>query len=104
MDSQNSSMRPGQTAQIVIRGETLKNVLHIPRQAVFMRNGKPVVFVRAGRTFESKPIQIKHSMESQIVVDGISEGTEVALVDPEAAGPKSSSTGITSTAPASGKR
>ena len=104
MDAQNSSMRPGQTAQIVIRGETLKNVLHIPRQAVFMRNGKPVVFVRAGRTFESKPIQIKHSMESQIVVDGISEGTEVALVDPEAAGPKSSSTSTTSTAPASGKR
>jgi HlyD family secretion protein len=97
MDSQNPSLRPGLTAQIIIRGETLKNVLHLPRQAVFMRDGKPVVFVRAGRTFESKPVKIKHSMESQVVVEGITEGTEVALVDPEGTGQKSSS-------PAGGKQ
>ncbi len=102
MDDQDSSLRPGQTAHIIIRGETLRDVLHLPRQAVFMRDGKPVVFVRAGRTFESKPVQIKHSLESQIVVEGISEGTEVALVDPE--GSTRPSSGSSSSAPSGGKQ
>jgi HlyD family secretion protein len=102
MDALNPTFRPGQTAQIIIRGETLKNVLHLPRQAVFMRNGKPVVFVRAGRTFESKPVQIKHSMESLVVLEGVTEGTEVAMVDPELAGQQSSSGA--GAAPAGGKQ
>jgi multidrug efflux pump subunit AcrA (membrane-fusion protein) len=102
MDGQNPSFRPGQTAKIIIRGETLKNVLHVPRQAVFMRDGKPVVFVRVGRTFESKAVKIKHSMESQIVLEGVTEGTEVALVDPELAGQRPSS-GAGSSASAGGK-
>jgi HlyD family secretion protein len=102
MDTPNSSLRPGQTAHIVIRGETLKDVLHLPRQAVYMRDGKPVVFVRSGRTFESKPVKIKHSLESQVVVEGLTEGTEVALVDPEGSG--RTSTGASAPAPAGGKQ
>jgi hypothetical protein len=102
MDTPNSSLRPGQTAHIIIRGETLKDVLHLPRQAVFMRDGKPVVFVRTGRTFESKPVKIKHSLESQVVVEGLPEGTEVALVDPE--GSARASSGASSSAPAGGKQ
>ncbi|MFZ0819585.1 MAG: HlyD family efflux transporter periplasmic adaptor subunit [Candidatus Acidiferrales bacterium] len=102
MDTPNSSLRPGQTAHIVIRGETLKDVLHLPRQAIFMRDGKPVVFVRAGRSFESKPVKIKHSLESQLVVEGLTEGTEVALVDPE--GSARPSTGASSSTPAGGKQ
>jgi multidrug efflux pump subunit AcrA (membrane-fusion protein) len=102
MDTPNSSLRPGQTAHIIIRGETLKDVLHLPRQAVYMRDGKPVVFVRTGRTFESKPVKIKHSLESQVVVEGLPEGTEVALVDPE--GSARSSAGSSPSAPAGGKQ
>jgi len=104
MDTPNSSLRPGLSAHIIIRGETLRDVLHLPRQAVFMRNGKPVVFVRSGRTFESKPVKIKHSLESQVVVEGLAEGTEVALVDPELAGQRPSSSGASSSAPAGGKQ
>jgi HlyD family secretion protein len=102
MDTPNSTLRPGQTAHIVIRGETLKDVLHLPRQAVYMRDGKPVVFVRTGRTFESKPVKIKHSLESQVVIEGLPEGTEVALVDPE--GSARPSTGASSSAPPGGKQ
>jgi HlyD family secretion protein len=99
MDGQNASLRPGQTAHIIIRGETLRDVLHLPRQAVFMRDGKPVVFVRSGRTFESRPVKIKHSLESLVVVEGITEGTEVALVDPEGSAPRASTS-----APIGGKQ
>lgn len=79
-------LRPGQTTHVIVRGAGLTNVLYFPRQALFFRQGKPTVFVRAGRGFEPKPVSIKHMTESQVVIEGLDEGTEVALVDPEAAG------------------
>jgi hypothetical protein len=71
---------------VIVQGTAITNVLYVPRQALFFRQGKPTVFIRAGRGFEPHPVTIKHMTESQVVVEGLDEGTEVALVDPEAAG------------------
>jgi HlyD family secretion protein len=79
-------LRPGQTTHVIVQGAAITNVLYVPRQALFFRQGKPTVFIRAGRGFEPKSVTIKHMTESQVVVEGLDEGTEVALVDPEAAG------------------
>jgi HlyD family secretion protein len=79
-------LRPGQTTHVIVQGAAITNVLYFPRQALFFRQGKPTVFVRAGRGFEPKQVTIKHMTESQVVIEGIAEGTEVALVDPESAG------------------
>ena len=50
-------MRPGMTARVVVEGETLKSVTHLPRQVLFEKEGKPVVYVREGTQF--KPVQVK---------------------------------------------
>jgi HlyD family secretion protein len=85
-----ANLRPGLTAQIIVLGQPLKSVLYLPRQAVFMRAGKPVVYLRAGRSFEPHVVNIKHLTESKAVIEGLPEGQEVALVNPEAgAGPPS---------------
>ncbi len=91
IDGTDARMRPGQTAQIIVQSEQLKNVLYLPRQALYIRDGKPVVFVKSGRGFEPYKVTVKHTTEALVVVEGLNEGTEVALVNPETAGPRSSS-------------
>ena len=43
------------TARVVVEGETLKNVTHLPRQVLFEKEGKPVVYVRDGAGFKARP-------------------------------------------------
>jgi HlyD family secretion protein len=91
IDQPDPRLRPGQTADVVVQSEMLRNVLHIPRQALFIRDAKPVVYVKAGRGFEQRAVTVKHTTESQVVIEGLLAGTEVALVNPESAGPGSGS-------------
>jgi hypothetical protein len=65
----------------------VENALLLPRQAVFEKDGKPIVYVRAtGATgFERREIKILHRTESRMALEGLAEGTEVALIDPNAA-------------------
>jgi multidrug efflux pump subunit AcrA (membrane-fusion protein) len=78
-------LRPGLTAQIVIHGDPRKDVLYVPRQALFMKDSKRVVFVRNGSSFEPREIKIAAENESRAAIEGLPLGTEVALVDPTAA-------------------
>ena len=80
-------LRPGSTVRLLVQGDTVKDVLLLPRQALFEIDGKPHVYIRTGSgdAFSPKPIKVLHRTESQIAVQGIDEGAEVALVDPVAA-------------------
>jgi HlyD family secretion protein len=92
MDQPDARLKPGQTTQVIVQGEHLQSVLFLPRQALFIREGKPVVFAKVGRGFEPRVVTIKHMTESQVVVEGLTEGTDVALVNPEAGEATTSST------------
>ena len=80
-------LRPGSTVRLLVAGETVKNVLLLPRQALFEIDGKPTVYLRtgSGEAFSPRPIKVLHRTESQIALEGLDEGVEVALVDPVAA-------------------
>jgi hypothetical protein len=77
-------LRPGLTAQIVVLGDEKKNVLYVPRQALFMKDGKRVVYVKKGNEFEQREVKIQNEGESRAAIEGLSAGSEVALVDPTA--------------------
>lgn len=79
-----AQLRPGTSVQLVVAGTELRDALHLPRQALFEKRGKPVVFVKSGSRFEPREVRITHRTESRVVIDGLPEGTEVALLDPEA--------------------
>ena len=79
-------VRPGVTAQIAIAGPSLDNVLYIPRQAVFDASGRPTVYVKAPDGFEPRDVRVRTWAESLAVVENLEQGTEIALVNPNAAG------------------
>lgn len=84
LDGKDSRMRPGLTAQVVIQGDPHKDVLYLPRQALFLKDSKRVVYVKDGNNFEPRDVKIQAENESRAAIEGIGEGTEVALVDPTA--------------------
>jgi multidrug efflux pump subunit AcrA (membrane-fusion protein) len=80
-------LKAGASARVVVEGSDIPEALHVPRQAVFEKNGKTHVFAKIGDRFEQREVKIEHVTESRAVVSGLTEGTEVALVDPTAASP-----------------
>ncbi|HET9306079.1 MAG TPA: efflux RND transporter periplasmic adaptor subunit [Candidatus Sulfotelmatobacter sp.] len=77
-------MRPGLTAHVFINSEPRKGVLYVPRQAVFLKENKRLVYVRKGGNFDPHEVTIQAQNESRAAIEGISAGTEIALVDPTA--------------------
>jgi HlyD family secretion protein len=73
----------GVSVRMIIKGNAMKNALSIPRQAVFQKNSKPVVYLRQGEGWASRGIRIKYLTESRAVLDGLDENTEVAMVNPD---------------------
>ena len=94
-------LKAGASARVYIKGKPVDNALHVPRQAVFEKNGKSHVFVKVGETFEQREVKIVQRTESRVAVDGVSEGIEIALVDPTAAA-KPASASPASPMPAAG--
>jgi HlyD family secretion protein len=84
LSNSDSRLRPGLTAQIAILGDERKNVLYMPRQALFLKDGRRVVYVKSGNGFEQRDVTIQSESESRAAVEGLTAGTEVALVDPTA--------------------
>lgn len=77
-------LRPGLTAHIAINGDPQKNVLYVPRQALFLKDNKRIVYVHNGGNFDAREVKIQAQNESRAAIDGIGPGTEIALIDPTA--------------------
>lgn len=77
-------LKAGASARVLIDGKEITGALHVPRQAVFAKNGKNHVFVRVGERFEEREVKVTQRTESRVVLEGIQEGLDIALVDPNA--------------------
>jgi len=78
-------LRPGLLADVEIIVEKLPNVIHIPAQALFEKDGKPMVYVRAGNRWDERLIKpLKRSESTLIVESGLNAGELVALSNPNA--------------------
>ena len=84
-----ANLRPGLTTNVRVTGDPIKKVHYLPRQALFEQDGKPVVFVRRGRSFEPRAVKVSDRTETHIVVADLAVGTEVALRNPLAESKKS---------------
>ena len=83
LDKPDARVRPGVSVEVTILGDAVKDALFLPRQAVFEKDGKSMVYAATGKAFEQREVRIVRRTESQVVIDGLAEGTEVALVKPE---------------------
>src|SRR5205807_2895300 len=84
LSNADSRLRPGFSAAVVIVGDQRKNVLYVPRQALFLKDSKRVLYIRDGNGFDPREVKIQYENESRAAVEGIDVGGEVALVDPTA--------------------
>ncbi len=81
-------LRPGLLADVEIQVEKLADVVHVPAQAVFQKNGQYLVYVSKNGKFEPRQVQlVKQSESTMVIASGVTPGEVVALADP-APGPK----------------
>lgn len=78
-------MKPGTRVRAVLDVENRAKAFAIPRQAMFEKDGKKVVYRRHGSKYEAVPVEISSSTAGRVVVTkGVAEGDELALIDPNA--------------------
>ncbi len=77
-------LRPGLTSELRFEGETQKGVLFVPRIAVFVKEGKHIVYVRNGSGYQQREVKVLSENESRSAISGVDVGTLVALRDPTA--------------------
>jgi hypothetical protein len=79
-------LRPGLLADVEIQVEKLPDVIHVPAQAVFQKNGQFLVYVHAKNgKFEPRPVRLVKQSESMMVISsGLEAGEVVAMADPTA--------------------
>ncbi len=76
-------LRPGLLSDVEIIVEKIPNAINVPTQAVFERDGKPVVYIKTNRGFEPRNIQIfKRSESVMVLTGGVQPNDVVALADP----------------------
>ena len=98
-DHPDPRLRAGSSVRLVIDGLELKDALQVPRQSVFEKSGKTFVYVRAGDRYERRDVKVTNSTESRAVVSGINEGDVIALIDPEIAAKRTTSSSSPIAAP-----
>jgi HlyD family secretion protein len=84
LNDSDTRVRSGFTAQILFLGGSSENVLYLPRQALFLKDGKRIVYVKNGNGYEQREVKIQSENESRAAIDGVEAGSVVALVDPTA--------------------
>lgn len=78
-------LRPGLLADVEITVEKIPNAIHVPMQAVFEREGQPIVYVKKGNAFEPRVIKpLKRSESTMVIADGVKPNEIIALADPTA--------------------
>jgi len=76
-------LRPGLLSDVEIIVEKIPNAINVPTQAVFEKDGKPVVYVKTERGFEARNIKIfKRSESVMVLTGGVKPNDVVALADP----------------------
>jgi multidrug efflux pump subunit AcrA (membrane-fusion protein) len=79
-----SRIRPGMTAVARIATDRIPNVVLVPADTVFQKDGSPVVYVLDGSMFVERRVQIaRRGKEQAVVASGVEPGDRVAARRPE---------------------
>jgi len=73
-----SEMKPGMTADVIIRTDIKENVLTISKNVLIKENGKATVKILKGENVEEKEIEIGLVGDSLVeIISGLEQGEEV---------------------------
>lgn len=80
-----AKIRPGMTAVARIATDRVPNVVLVPAEAIFQRDGSPVVYKLSGAGFDEARVQVsRRGKEQAIVTSGIAPGDRIATRRPGA--------------------
>jgi HlyD family secretion protein len=78
-------LRPGMTARVEIRVQESARATYVPLEAVFEKDGRPVVYLaRAGRAVPRDVVLGPSNQDFVVVEKGVAAGDRVCLRDPDA--------------------
>jgi multidrug efflux pump subunit AcrA (membrane-fusion protein) len=76
-------MRPGMTAVARIATERVPDVVLAPAEAIFQRDGAPIVYKLVGSEFVETPVTLRKRGKEQAIIDqGVSPGDRIATRRP----------------------
>ncbi len=79
-------MKPGQRVRAVLTLDGRTDAISIPRNAIFEKDGKKIVYKRSGAEFVPAEVTVGPAAVGRVVVEkGLAVGDEIALRDPLAA-------------------
>ena len=85
MEKPDPRLRPGTTVTVLVDGQKIDNALTLPRQCIFEKDGKQIVFARSDAGFSPREVKVLNRTEGLVAIEGLEAGLEVALIDPEQA-------------------
>ena len=84
LDERDPRIRPGMSATARIAADKLPNSTLVPAEAIFQKDGRPVVYKLNGSKFDEQPIEIvRRGREQAAVSAGVAAGDKVAVRRPE---------------------
>lgn len=83
LDEASPALRPGMSAQVSLITGQERGVLWVPSQALFESDGRTFVYERTPDGFRPRDVKLVRRSESQVVLNGLSEGQVVALASPD---------------------
>jgi len=84
LDSPDKRIRPGMTATARIAADRMPDTTLVPSEAIFQKDGRPVVYRLRGSKFDEQPIEIvRRGREQAAVSAGASAGDKLAVRRPE---------------------
>jgi HlyD family secretion protein len=86
LDERDPRIRPGMTATARIAADRMPNMTLVPAEAIFQKDGRPVVYKLNGSKFDEQQIEIvRRGREQAAVSAGVSVGDKLAVRRPEPA-------------------
>ena len=82
IDDPTPELRPGMSVKVEIITAELRDVLWLPSQAVFNRDGQRFVYLRRSNGFSPSDVELVRAGESKLAIQGLKENDVVALADP----------------------
>ena len=83
LNSQSSILKPGMTTSNKMIINEIPNVLFVPQESVFEKEGKKIVYIKNGSSFDEQDVETGDKSEDYIVIKkGLSKGEVITLRDP----------------------
>jgi HlyD family secretion protein len=84
LDERDPRIRPGMTATARIAADKLPNVTLVASEAIFQKDGRPIVYRLRGSKFDEQVIEIvRRGREQAAVSAGVSPGDKLAVRRPQ---------------------